>query len=94
MGGYPKGLTFGCTVGERAPAGRDDFVAYSKSAIEIPGPITKRIEQIAKEHQVFIVSGVIERDGGTLYCSVVWVHPTLGLVDHRQKVGSLLRCRN
>lgn len=86
IGGYPKGLTFGCTIGERDPSGRDDFLAYHKSAITIPGPAITRIEAIAKQHDVFIVSGVIEKDGGTLYCSVLWVHPEHGLVGKRRKL--------
>ncbi|KAI5450839.1 Nitrilase [Naganishia albida] len=86
IGGYPKGLTFGCTIGERDPAGRDDFLAYAKSAITIPGPAVSRVEAIAREHGVFIVSGVIEKDGGTLYCSVIWVHPEHGLVGKRRKL--------
>jgi beta-cyano-L-alanine hydratase/nitrilase len=79
-------LTFGCTIGERDPSGRDDFLAYAKSAITIPGPAVTRIEAIARQHDVFIVSGVIEKDGGTLYCSVVWVHPEHGLVGKRRKL--------
>lgn len=35
---------------------------------------------------MFIVSGVVEKEGGSLYCSVVWVHPEKGLVGKRRKV--------
>jgi predicted amidohydrolase len=88
LGGYPKGLTFGCVVGERDPTGRDDYLAYVKSAVTIPGPAISRVEEIAKEHDVMIVSGAIEKVGGTLYCSVIWVHPEHGLVGKRRKVSS------
>ncbi len=86
LGGYPKGLTFGCVVGERDPLGREDFVRYHNSAITVPGPSINRVEQIARKYEVFIVTGLIEKDGGTLYCAVIWVHPELGLVGKRRKV--------
>ncbi|KAJ9116251.1 hypothetical protein QFC24_006766 [Naganishia onofrii] len=72
-------------VGERDPTGRDDYLAYVKSAVTIPGPAISRVEEIAKEHDVMIVSGAIEKVGGTLYCSVIWVHPEHGLVGKRRK---------
>lgn len=86
VGGYPRGQSFGCLVGERAAHGRDEFLAYHQSAITIPGPAITRIEQIARSLGVFIVSGVIEKEGGTLYCAVVWVHPEQGLIGKRRKV--------
>ncbi|KAJ9115391.1 hypothetical protein QFC22_005146 [Naganishia vaughanmartiniae] len=88
LGGYPKGLTFGCVVGERDPAGRDDYLAYHKSAVTIPGPAITRVEEIARRHDVMIISGAIEKVGGTLYCSVIWVHPEHGLIGKRRKYPS------
>src|SRR5690242_19595323 len=38
LGGYPKGLDFGVTVGSRSDAGRRDFGRYHAGAIDIPGP--------------------------------------------------------
>jgi len=32
------------------------------------------------------VVGVVERDGGTLYCTVLFIHPTLGLVGKHRKL--------
>lgn len=86
LGGYPKGLNFGCVVGERDPAGREDFLAYTKSAISVPGPAITRVEEIARQYDIFIVSGVIEKEGGTLYCTAIWVHPEHGLVGKRRKL--------
>lgn len=38
----------------------------------------EELEKIAKDTGVFIVTGVIEKSGGTLYCAVVYVCPKLG----------------
>ncbi|KAI8980733.1 carbon-nitrogen hydrolase [Trametes punicea] len=86
IGGYPKMSTFGIVVGERRPEGRDEFLRYAKAAIEIPSPAITRIEQISKETNVFLVVGVIERDNGTLYCTVVFVDPEQGYVGKHRKL--------
>lgn len=86
IGGYPKFSSFGAVVGTRSAAGRDEFLAYHNAAICVPGLATDRVAQIAREHGVFIVSGLIEKDGGTLYCSVGFWSPANGLVYKRRKV--------
>lgn len=69
---YPKGLDFGARVGSRTAAGRDEFRRYFDSAIAVPGPATEVLSQIAKDAGVFLVIGVIEREIGTLYCTVLF----------------------
>lgn len=44
------------------------------------------LERIAHETGVFIVTGLVERAGGSLYCSVVYVCPSLGCIGKRRKV--------
>ncbi len=76
IGGYPKGQQFGVSLGRRSAEGREEFRRYFESAIEIPGPEIEFIGQVARENQLDLVCGVIERSGGTLYCSVVFFDQT------------------
>ncbi|EMD63560.1 hypothetical protein COCSADRAFT_37338 [Bipolaris sorokiniana ND90Pr] len=46
----------------------------------------EKLEQVAKETGIFIVTGLVERSGGTLYCAVVYVCPKLGVIGKRRKV--------
>src|SRR5437762_758860 len=72
---YPKGLDFGARVGLRTPQGRDDFRKYFDSAIDVPGWATEHLARTARESGVHLVIGVIERDIGTLYCTIVFFAP-------------------
>jgi nitrilase len=69
---YPRGLTFGAVVGHRTPEGREQYRCYWESAVDVPGPAVDVLADIARNHQVYLVIGVIERDGGTLYCTVLF----------------------
>lgn len=75
IGGYPKGMNFGAVVGSRSPEGRNAFQQYWSAAIELPGPELEQMGEYARQVQATLVVGVIERAGGTLYCSVVFIGP-------------------
>jgi nitrilase len=72
---YPKGLDFGAKVGSRTPEGREDFRRYFESAVDVPGPAVDTLAAIAKDFSVHLIIGVIERGGGTLYCTVLFFSP-------------------
>ena len=86
VGGYPKGHGFGSVVGQRTEDGRDWFRRYWDSAIDLPGPASERIAAAAAEHETAIVVGVIERGGGTLYCTVVFFGPDGGFLGKHRKL--------
>jgi nitrilase len=44
------------------------------------------LERVARETGVFVVTGLVEKSGGSLYCSVVYVCPRLGCIGKRRKV--------
>ncbi|WNV85455.1 nitrilase-related carbon-nitrogen hydrolase [Umezawaea sp. Da 62-37] len=86
VGGYPKGSTFGGVVGGRTDEGREEFARYHRAAIEVPGPVTDQLGAIASKHGLHLVVGVVERDGGTLYCGVVFLAPDGTLLGKRRKL--------
>ena len=86
LGGYPKGASFGAPVGMRKPEGRDAFARYYANAIDINGPEVECIGQAAIETDCFVVIGVIERDHGTLYCTVLYFDGSKGLVGKHRKL--------
>ncbi len=86
IGGYPKGMDFGARVGSRSPGGRDDFLGYWEGAITVPGLETDRIGAFAAEMRSHLVVGVIERDGGTLYCTALFFDDNGALLGKHRKL--------
>lgn len=86
LGGYPKGFDFGAQVGRRSADGRDWFRRYREAAVDVPGPETERLGEVAREHGLHIVIGVVERDGGTLYCTALFLGPDGALLGQHRKV--------
>jgi nitrilase len=83
---YPAGLDFGARMGLRTPKGRDDFRRYYESAVEVPGTACEALGKAAQEAQVYLVIGVIERDGGTLYCTVLFFSSDGRLLGKHRKL--------
>ena len=86
VGGYPKGASFGTPVGMRKPEGRRDFAAYHAGAIDLEGPEVAVIAAATAETGVFAVLGVLERDGGTLYCTALFFDGAKGLIGKHRKL--------
>lgn len=83
---YPRGLDFGAVVGSRSEDGREWFRRYWSSAIDVPGEETRQLEALARDLDIHLVMGAIERDGGTLYCSLLFFTPDGGLVGSHRKL--------
>ncbi len=86
VGGYPKGLDFGARVGSRTAEGREDFLRYFEAAVEVPGPAIDRLSALAVDLSIYLVVGVIERDGGTLYCTVLFFGPDGAYLGKHRKL--------
>ena len=86
VSGYPRGVDFGVRVGSRTPEGRELFRRYWESAIEVPGPVTGVLGAMAREVSAHLVIGVIEREVGTLYCSVLFFAPDGSYLGKHRKL--------
>lgn len=83
---YPRGMDFGAVVGSRTEKGREDFRRYWESSVEVPGPAVESLGNAARDNGIFLVMGVVERDGGTLYCSVLFFAPDGKYLGKHRKV--------
>jgi nitrilase len=86
VGGYPKGQDFGATVGRRTPEGRAQFRRYFERAITLSSAETSSIATAAARAQVWVVVGVVERAGATLFCTVLFFSPAGELAGIHRKV--------
>jgi predicted amidohydrolase len=59
---------------------------YADAAEPVPGPSTEYFARLAKQHDLYIVAGLIERDGHLLYNVAVLLSPDGELVGKYRKV--------
>jgi nitrilase len=83
---YPRGAGFGTVIGVRSEEGRELFRRYHASSIDVPGPAVDILGRVAKQNRAHLVIGVIERDGGTLYCTVLFFAPDGQLLGKHRKL--------
>ena len=86
---YPRGLSFGVTVGHRTPDGRRLWQRYWENAVEIPSRATEQLGEAARQANAYLVIGVIERDEhshGTLYCTLLYFGPDGQLLGKHRKL--------
>jgi nitrilase len=86
VSGYPRGLDFGARVGSRTDEGREMYRRYWESAVDVPGTGTAVLGAAARQANAYLVVGVVERDGGTLYCSVLFFDPEGTLLGKHRKL--------
>jgi nitrilase len=86
LSGYPRGMDFGAMIGSRSDEGREDFRRYWESSIDVPGPAVDHLSRIARGCKIYLVMGVVEREGGTLYCSVLFFAPDGSFLGKHRKV--------
>ena len=86
VSGYPKGLDFGARIGSRTESGREMFRRYWESAIDVPSSDTEELGRIAREANVYLVIGVIERNSGTLYCTILFFAANGQLMGKHRKL--------
>ncbi len=86
--GYPRGFSFGATTGRRTPEGRALYETYYKNSIDLESDDLKRLEELSKSQNVYLVIGATEKQdtNGSLYCSMLYISPTEGLLGVHRKI--------
>ncbi len=84
--GAPNGFDFGARVGMRSAEGRREFRRYFEGALAVPGPAVEALGAAAAAHGLYLVIGVIEREIGTLYCTVLFFGPDGALLGKHRKL--------
>ena len=57
-----------------------------EQSVDVPGPVTQRLGEAAARHGLHLAMGVNERDGGTLYNTVVYLAPDGRLLGKHRKL--------
>jgi nitrilase len=83
---YPRGLSFGAVIGSRSEEGREQFRRYWESSVDVPGPAVDELAGMARENKIYLVIGVVERDLGTLYCTVLFFAPDGSYLGKHRKI--------
>ena len=61
--------------------------SYLEASEGIPGPSTKYLGELAKKHQMYIVAGILEKEGAVLYNTSVLIGRSGELVGKYRKVS-------
>ena len=85
---YPRGLSFGTVVGSRSEEGRELWLRYWESSLDLSSKAFRQLSACARDNRVFLAIGVNERtaQNGTIYCSFLIFDPKGNLVGHHRKI--------
>jgi nitrilase len=86
---YPSSAWAKFLAGWADPRAKGAFAQLSRESMDVPGPDCDRLGEIAREHEVWLVTGVNERDPerpGTLYNALLYHGPDGKLALHHRKL--------
>jgi nitrilase len=86
---YPSSLWARALAGWSQPGAKEAFALLARESVAVPGPATDRIGAAAREHGVWIVTGVTEVDPArpaTLYNTLLYHAPDGSLAGKHRKL--------
>jgi nitrilase len=86
---YPSSAWARFLAGWADPRAKAAFARLAEESVEVPGPAADRLGEIAREHGVWLVTGVTEIDPerpGTLYNTLLYHDPEGTLALHHRKL--------
>jgi nitrilase len=66
--------------------GNSFFAELYANSVEIPSPTTDRLCRAAKDAGMYVVMGVDERSGSSLYCTQLYIDPDGGIMGRHRKL--------
>lgn len=86
--GYPRGFSFGTKIGSRTDEGRQLYTDFANNSVDLQSVDITRLERLSEEQNVYLVLGVTEKQdtNGSLYCSMLYLSPTKGLLGVHRKI--------
>jgi nitrilase len=86
---YPSSAWAKFFAGWADPRAKGAFAQLARESMDVPGPDCDRLGEIAREHEVWLVTGVNERNPerpGTLYNALLYHGPDGKLAVHHRKL--------
>jgi nitrilase len=86
---YPSSAWAKFLAGWADPRAKGAFARLVRESVDVPGPDADRLGEIAREHEVWLVTGVNERDPerpGTLHNALLYHAPDGRLAVHHRKL--------
>ena len=86
---YPSSAWARFLAGWDDPRAKAAFARLAAESVEVPGPAADRLGEIAREHGIWLVTGVTEIDPerpGTLYNTLLYHDPEGALALHHRKL--------
>jgi nitrilase len=86
---YPSSAWAKALAGWDDPRAKAAFALLAREAVEVPGPAVERLAEVAREHGVWLVTGVTESEPerpGTLYNTLLYHDPDGQLALHHRKL--------
>jgi nitrilase len=86
---YPSSRWAKAFAGWADPRAKEAFALLRRESLEVPGPAERRLGEIAREHDVWLVTGVNEVDPerpGTIYNALLYHAPDGTLAQHHRKL--------
>jgi nitrilase len=87
---YPSSVWAKALAGWDEEGSKEAFALLARESVEVPGPAERRLGELARQHELWLVTGVTERDPshpGTLYNTLLFHGPDGELaLKHRKLV--------
>ena len=86
---YPSSRWAKALAGWADPRAKEAFARLRRESLEVPSDAERRLGEIAREHSVWLVTGVNEVDPerpGTIYNSLLYHAPDGTLAEHHRKL--------